>query len=273
MHERFSMVTIRKAKQIISIQAVLLSAFFIAGFNTGNAKAQLVPESQCSKPPCKCDDIETIERFYLQQQQNLDAWEEVLKEFFTSNAPLDPADARNRYSSKTTSDSVLLSKCPSWQGQAEIKLGGLDSSGNPEFDQCFCNTFCDKIVDSVIVHEQRHYYNIITLGVVSLPSSIIAKLIPGDLGRYQQDSLMAQLLTLSEIDAHRTQVSYLEDAIRELKSKYSNDPYADDPQRECTWNNLTSLKTERTRLTQPLPETFTDRVRLLLARISHGNEG
>jgi hypothetical protein len=127
-------------------------------------------------------------------------------------------------------------------------------------------------VDSVIVHEKRHFYSIIALGVATLPSSIIANLIPGDVGRYLQASLMAQALTLSEIDAHRTQVNYLEDAIRELKDKYRNDPYADDPQRECTWNNLTSLSTNRARLTQPLPETFTDRVRLLLARISNGNE-
>ena len=185
----------------------------------GAAVAQLVPESQCHPRPCTCADLPTIDRFAQATAAAETAWEKVLLAFSGNNPPRTLDEARALFDANNPADPLLLQEgrkgCPTFGGG---KIGGIDDKGNPVYDSCYCQAFCDVIVLSTGDHERRHHENMVDIALQQIPVVLAGGLL-GESVPYN-----ASVLTLSEIDAHEAQLKSLADRKAALIAANPDDP-------------------------------------------------
>jgi hypothetical protein len=237
---------------------------------TAASSAYAVLGACTSSKPCTCADVSVMKQFLDDQEKNKQAWQDVYDSFGSTTPPANSAEARTSYGSKAPPLSpVLSSKCPAW-GTA-IKLGGVDPNGTPVYDTCFCNNFCDSMVNSVGNHEKRHVSGGTAMMIVLTPWMILAQM-TGATGTSSSDSIAAQILSLSEIDAHSGQVDELQKAYNELMARDADGDGAAD---SCKPTPVTALSpaelaAAKEAKSAAASQGLAGRISLLYSRVVHG---
>jgi hypothetical protein len=249
----------------------------VASTHASSARAEGIPahfveSSKCTSRPCTCDDIPMMDAFLQSQKDAHSAWFDVRGEIFTSGGPQTIEDAVKSFQSKYSGDPRVADQFKMCAGYDPTvnklsKIAGVSSSGGAMLDPCFCDAFCQDIVDSTVAHEIMHVPTNIA-GVVG-KAQLFAGCKLGVLPDRLCNALMPLTLVDSELAAHEVGIASLTIDLELLKAE---DPAM--PEMACTWQPLPAAVTTSLspRVLEPAKLGVLDRVVLLFKRIVWGEE-
>jgi hypothetical protein len=245
------------------------------------ARADTAPEaflkpSECLKlsPPCKCSDAPMMEMFLNDQRKALSSWEDTKDAILTPGGPETQKEAIADFHSRFDPQAdprveEQFLKCPTINmGKHNPgKIAGVSiNKGGAALDDCFCQTFCQDIVEATATHENIHFgFGFVAIGELI---SVISACVTLDLPAGFCDTLDAQMLADSEIFAHKGGISSLADSLSDLRA---SDP--DNPDMECTWEPLPPVAMRHVAPPPTPPAGFWERVEMLASRFIHGVSG
>ena len=234
--------------------------------------AHFVESGKCTSRPCTCDDIPMMEAFLQSQKDAHSAWYDVRGEIFTSGGPQTIEQTVASFQSKYSGDPRVADQfkmCAGYDPNVNklSKIAGVSSSGGAMLDPCFCNAFCQDIVDSTVAHEVMHVPTNIA-GVVG-KAHLLAGCKLGVLPDRLCNALMPLTLVDSELAAHEVGIASLTIDLELLKSE---DPAM--PEMACTWQPLPAAVTTSLspKVIEPAKLGVLERVVLLFERIVWGEE-
>lgn len=218
------------------------------------------PES-CGSRACTCDDGPMMEIFLADQRAARAAWQSVLDDLDAGTGPTNERDAVAAFQSRFAADSRILDQFRSCAGyDPEVnkpqKIGGIDEDGDPKVDPCYCDAFCEDIVQQTVIHEKKHKPTLLGGFATSLPRLLACK--AGALSGYGCDSIWARILTESEVASYDAGIGSLQAGLDRLVDSGSGDTEG-----ECTWDPVVEARVRPA----PAPaDGLVPRVRQLLGR-------
>jgi hypothetical protein len=237
--------------------------------SAGSARAGdldgFVSPDKCTSRPCTCADVPMMEIFQANQVRGRDAWKSVRADLFSTTGPQSTQDAIALFGSRFKGDPRVATQFMSCTGYDATKnnlnkIAGVAGIGQAVLDPCFCNAFCQDIVDATVIHELTHGPTIIinVLNQANFRVACKTGLMPDSLC----NSLDSAALADSEIVSYGMGISSLQSSIERIRK---SDPAK--PEMECTWTPLPPMAK---RAPTPAPESFMARVKLLVQRFIHG---
>lgn len=229
--------------------------------------SHFVSSDECTSRPCTCDDIPIMDAFLQSQKDAKTAWSLVQAEIFTPDGPQSLADTVSSFQSKYMGDPNVAAQfkmCADYDPSVNklTKVAGVSSSGGAMLDPCFCNAFCQDIVDSTVMHERMHVPTQL-LGFGNKLSFFAACKV-GALPDRVCNALEPLNLAESELVSHEAGILSLQSDLDDL---LASDPSM--PEMACTWAPLVPPE-----MASVVPEVkgFFARVALLVQRIVWGTE-
>jgi hypothetical protein len=213
-----------------------------------------VPIDRCAPRTCTCFDIPTLQLFLSDQTRARDAWKSIKADIVAGRGPTTSADARTLFNTRFGAASAAISTqyktCAGYDPTKNdpTKVAGLNSSGVPVFDPCFCGAFCSDVIQATLAHEKMHVTSGIILTAGSLHLAAFCKLV----SHPECAKLEPLLLATSEVVSHDAGIAALDQAIQRLQAATE----------DCT--------TDAGAITPPPPPGLLPRAQQLFSRFVHG---
>ncbi len=252
-----------------SLAFAVFLAVPLLGVSSVSAQTQLSEEDCLKKSPkCTCADGPFMEVYLKNQKAARAAWQTVYDSIGTPYGPANTTAAVAAFQLQLGNGDARVNAqyktCPSGATGSLTQIAGVLPSGEPWFDQCACEAFCQDIVESTIKHEKAHKPTII-LGVFAFANSKIQCAV-GVLPTTFCDQIDPTILAVSELLSYSVGIDSLQSAVDDL----AETPDASQPKGLCTWKTIAAI-------TPPtdtaVPKSLWARLVNLADRFVHGVAG
>jgi hypothetical protein len=234
------------------------------------ARAEDVPswfvgQDKCMSRPCTCDDMPMLEAYIANQKNGRDAWMMVKSDIFSSTGPTSGAAAIKQFQSRFAGDPRITDQfkmCTSYDPakNSVTKVAGVSPLGTASLDPCFCETFCQDIIDATVAHERMHVPTLL-LGLLNYGDVMIACKLGIGLPASLCNGIEPTILAESELPSYDKGIASLEAAANRIPSESSV---------QCTWQPLPPVAPPPMAAAIPSPPGLLARLKLIFARILRG---
>lgn len=253
-------------RQQLRLGAFLTASSVALSAHAETVPAHFVPASECKSRECQCADAPMIERFIRNQKNARDVWRQVLGQVGTDTGPMSGSEARQMFQDNFSGDPLVSAQFMTCNGYDATKntlsqIAGVPSFGAAALDPCFCNAFCQDIVDATVNHELAHTPTILLAFREDAPYVAACKtgLLPDTFCNSLEPSQLAQ----SEIASYSVGILSLQSDLDDIQAAAPENPAV-----ECTWDPLPDAGARLA--PPPAPSGFFERVLLLADRVLHG---
>jgi hypothetical protein len=253
--------------QQLRVSALLIASSFALSAHAEKVPDHFVPASECKSRPCECSDAPMIERFIRNQKNARSVWVQVAEQIGTDTGPMSGTEARQLFEDNFSGDSWINAQFMTCAGYDEKKnslkqIAGVPSFGAAALDPCFCNAFCQDIVDSTVNHELAHTPTVLL--AFREDAAYVAACKTGLLPDTFCNSLEPGQLAQSEIASYTVGILSLQSDLSDIQQAAPENPAV-----ECTWDPLPDAGARLA--PAPVPSGFFERVKLLADRVIYGS--
>jgi hypothetical protein len=257
----------RNLRQPLRLSALLVVSSLVSSAQAEMVPAHFVPASECKSRPCECSDAPMIERFIRNQKNARSVWVQVQDQIGSDTGPMSGAEARQLFEDNFAGDSWISAQFKTCAGYDKnvnslSQIAGVPSFGAAALDPCFCNAFCQDIVDSTVNHELAHTPTILL--AFREDAAYVAACKTGLLPDTFCNSLEPGQLAQSEIGSYTVGILSLQSDLNDIQQAAPENPAV-----ECTWDPLPDAGARLA--PPPVPSGFFERVKLLADRVLYGS--
>lgn len=226
----------RAPRRLRAAFTALVATLACAALASAQNPENFVPSDECKSDECTCEDAPMMEVFLKNQENARDAWQSVRDDLFTEGGPQSMEEARALFESRFNGDDRVGLQFMSCEGYDAEKnslkqIAAVPSLGQATLDPCFCDAFCQDIIDATVTHELTHGPTLLAGFADVLHWKVACK--TGVLSDTFCNSLDPMILANSEISSYTLGNYSLSESIEDLQE---SDPA--DPEMECTWDPL-----------------------------------